>query len=285
MRLRLISGLAIAAAVPAAPAAAAPVVDSVSVGVAKVSPQLGVFLRSPGDYERGCCYDSRQGQWTGPAWQASSGASDRSHIDWRVSSSRTGKSIAALARDGGRSGYPQVSAGKVKVPHIVGNRRVGTLSGFQALDGAPSPEAAAQQTLAIDLGGRVKSLVTFEASDPAVDSDPGLGTFTVNGMPASAWNRQQAQAAMRNVTVVGNLPPRKVSAKARGRRATGKVLDSFGHPVAEIKVSLLRGSKRVAGGTTTTKGTFSLSAPSGGSYRVLATLSGVKARSKPLRLR
>jgi len=285
MRHRLITGLAIAAAVPTAPAAAAPVVDSVQVGVAKVSPQLGVFLRSPGDYERGCCYDSRQGQWTGPTWQASSGASDRSHIDWRVSSSRTGKSIAALARDGGRSGYPQVSAGKVKVPHIVGNRSVGTLSGFQALDGAPAPEAAAQQTLAIDLGGRVKSLVTFEASDPAVDSDPGLGMFTVNGMPASAWNRQHAQAAMRNVTVVGNLPPRKLNVKARGRRATGKVLDSFGHPVAEIKVSLLRGSKRVAAGTTTTKGTFTLGAPSGGSYRVLATLAGVKARSKPLRLR
>ena len=244
-----------------------------------------MFLQSPGDYERGCCYDSRQGQWTGPAWTASSGASDRSHIDWRLNSSRTGKSIAALARDGGRSGYPQVSAGKIKVPHIVANRRVGTLSGYQALDGAPAPEAAAQQTLAIDLGGRVKSLVTFEASDPAVDSDPGLGTFTVNGMAASAWNRRQAQAAMRNITVVGNLPPRRVNAKARGRRAAGKVLDGFGHPVAEITVSLLRGSKRVALGTATTKGTFSLSARKAGTYRVLASLSGVNARSKPLELR
>ena len=284
MHHRLISGLAIAVAIPATPAAAAPVVDSVTVRVPKISPQLGVFLQSPGDYERGCCYDSRQGQWTGPEWQASSGASDRSHIDWQVSSSRSGKSIAALAREGGRSGHPQVSAGKVKVPHIVGDRRVGTLSGYQALDGAPAPEAAAQQTLAIDLGGRVKSLVTFEASDPAVDSDPGLGSFTVNGMRASAWNRRQAQAAMRNVTVVGNLPPRNVNARARGRRATGKVADRFGHPVAEIKVALLRGSTRVASGTTSSRGTFSLSAPRGGSYRVLATLSGVKARSKPLRL-
>jgi hypothetical protein len=284
MRHRLITGLAIAAAVPTAPAAASPVVDSVSVGVSHISPQLGVFLRSPGDYERGCCYDSRQGQWTGPSWQASSGASDRSHIDWQVRSSRTGRSIAALARDGGRSGYPQVSAGTVRVPHIVGNRRVGTLTGHQVLDGAPAPEAAAQQTLAIDLGGRVKSLVTIEASDPAVDSDPGLGTFTVQGMPASAWNRRQAQAAMRNVTVVGNLPPRRVKAKARGRRAAGEVVDRFGHPVAEIKVALLRGSKRAASGTTSSRGTFSLDAPRGGSYRVLATLSGVQVRSKPLRL-
>jgi hypothetical protein len=201
-----------------------------------------------------------------------------------VSSSRTGRSIAALARDGGRSGYPQVSAGKVKVAHIVGSRRVGTLKGYQALDAAPAPEAAAQQALAIDLGGRVKSLVVFEASDPAVDSDPGLGAFTVAGMPASAWNRRQAQAAMRNVTVSGNLPPRKVEAKARGRRAAGKVVDGFGHPVAEIKVALLRGSKRVASGTTSPRGTFSLGAPRGGTYRVQATLSGVKARSKPLRL-
>lgn len=290
MRHRLALALAVAAAVPTAPAAAAPVVDSVQVGVPKTatrafSPQLGVFLKSPGDYERGCCYDSRQGQWTGPAWQSSSGASDRSHIEWRVANSRTGRSIAALARAGGRSGYPQVSAGKVKVPHIVGGRRVGTLPGFQALDAAPAPEAAAQQTLAIDLGQRVKSLVSFEASDPAVDSDPGLGAFTVGGIPASAFNRRQAQAAMRNVTVVGNLPPRKVRAKARGRRASGTVLDGFGHPVAEIKVSLLRGSRRVAGGLTNRRGAFSLTAPKGGAYRVLATLSGAKARSATLRLR
>ena len=290
MRHRLITGLAVAAALPTAPAAAATVVDSVQVGVPKTatrafSPQLGVFLKSPGDYERGCCYDSRQGQWTGPAWRASSGATDRSHIDWRVTTTRTSRSTATLARGGGRSGYPQVSAGKVKVPHLVGGRKVGTLSGYQALDGAPAPEAASQQTLAIDLGQKVKSIVSFEASDPAVDSDPGLGTFTVNGMPASAWNRRQAQAAMRNVTVVGNLPPRKVKAKGRGLQAAGQVVDAFGHPVAEIKVALLRGSKKVATGLTTTRGKFALSAPKGGKYRVLATLSGAKARSATLKLR
>jgi hypothetical protein len=55
MRFRLITGLAVAAALPAAPAMAAPVVDSVQVGVPKtvtrtVAPQLGVFLKSPGDF-------------------------------------------------------------------------------------------------------------------------------------------------------------------------------------------------------------------------------------------
>ena len=290
MRHRLILASVLAVSVPSAPAAAAPVVDSVQVGVPKTatrsfSPQLGVFLKSPGDYERGCCYDSRQGQWAGPAWRSSSGASDRSHIEWQVTNTRTGKSIAALARDGGRSAYPQVAAGAVKVPHIVGGRRVGTLRGFQALDGAPAPEAAAQQTLAIDLGHRVKSLVMFEASDPAVDADPGLGTFTVGGVPASAFNRRQAQSAMRNVTVVGNLPPRRVTARARGRRLTGKVLDGYSHPVAEIKVSLMRGSRRVARTATSGKGAFTLTAPKGGTYRVLATLSGAKARSSSLRLR
>jgi hypothetical protein len=290
MRFRLITGLAVAAALPAAPAAAAPVVDSVQVGVPKTvtrtfSPQLGVFLKSPGDYERGCCYDSRRGQWTGPSWTSTGGATDRSHIDWSVTSIRSKKSIASLAKAGGRSNYPQVSAGKVKVRHLVGGRKVGTLKGYQALDGAPSPEAAAQQTLAIDIGGGFRSIVSFEASDPAVDSDPGLGTFTVNGMPASAWNRRQAQASMRNVTVVGNLQPRRVPAKARGLQASGKVVDAFGHPVAEIPVVLLRGSKKVAKGVTSTRGTFGLSAPRGGKYRVLASLFGAKARSKTLKLR
>lgn len=287
---RLIAGLAIAVAIPVAPAAAAPIVDSVQVGVPKTStrkfsPQLGVFLKSPGDYQRGCCYDSRRGQWTGPSWTASNGATDRSHIDWSVSSIRSSRSLSSLARGGGRSNYPQVSAGKVKVGHLVGGRRVGTLSGFQALDAAPSPEAAAQQTLAIDLGGGFRSIVFFEAADPAVDSDPGLGAVTVNGMSASAFNRRQAQAAMRNVTVVGNLPPRRVNAKGRGRSVSGKVVDSFGHPVAEIQVALRRGSKTVAKGLTTTRGTFSLGAPSAGKYRVLATLSGSKAQSKTLSLR
>jgi hypothetical protein len=290
MRLRLIIGLAVAVAIPVAPAAAAPIVDSVQVGVPKTStrkfsPQLGVFLKSPGDYTRGCCYDSRRGQWTGPNWTASNGATDASHIDWSVSSIRSSRSIASLARAGGRSSYPQVSAGRVKVSHLVGGRKVGTLKGYQALDGAPAPEAAMQQTLAIDIGGGFRSLVFFEASDPAVDSDPGLGSVTVNGMSASAWNRRQAQAAMRNVTVVGNLPPRRVNAKARGRGVTGKVVDRFGHPVAEIQVALRRGSRTVAKALTTTRGTFSLAASKAGKYRVLATLSGSKAQSKTLNLR
>src|SRR5690242_11065722 len=109
MRHRLVISLAAIAIVPPASAAAAPVVDGVQVGIPKTptrgfSAQLGVFLESPGDYERGCCYDSRQGEWVGPSWQSSSGASDRSHIEWQVTNSRTGKSIAALARGGGRSG-------------------------------------------------------------------------------------------------------------------------------------------------------------------------------------
>jgi hypothetical protein len=292
MRIRLIPCLALVAlAVQPAGASAAPIVDQVQVAVPGqaatrgFSGNLGVILVSPDQYERGCCYDSRRGQWQGPEWHASSGFAAPSHIDWSLSSVRTGRSVKTLAAAGGRHGYPAVSQGALKVRHVVDGRTVGTLKAYQVLDAAPSPSAEAEETLVVDLGGRVKSILSIEASDPAVDSDPGLGSFTVNGMAASAWNRRQALATARNAYLEGNLPPRRVRAKAKGGRVTGKVVDRFGHPVADTPVVLLRGAKRVAKGTTSPRGTFSLQGAAGGTYRVLASLAGTKARSGKLRLR
>lgn len=292
MRIRLIPCLALAVAAVLPPvASAAPVVDQVQVAVPGqsatrgFSSNLGVILVSPDQYERGCCYDSRQGQWKGPEWHASSGFAAPSHIDWSVSSVRTGRSTKALAAAGGRHGYPTVSQGALELRHVVDGRTVGKLKAYQVMDAAPSPSAETEETLVVDLGRRVKSIVTIEASDPSVDSDPGLGTFTVNGMAASAWNRRQALATARNAYLEGNLPPRRVKANAKGGRVTGKVLDGFGHPVADVPLALLRGAKKVAKGTSSPRGTFSLKAPAGGTYRVLASLAGAKARSGKLRIR
>jgi hypothetical protein len=288
MRLRLIVGFALATAgLAAGPASAEPVLDRVQVGgVPGVSAtrsfptSLAVTLAVPSGYGRGCCYDFRSGQWTGPAWRASGNPSvgEASTIDWRVDFVR-GKTLQGAAKAAWTQ-FPQASAAKRKVRHVVDGRTVGTLAGYAVVDTQRSPGAEVQAVLAVDLGKKVTALLKFDMSDPPVDQDASFGALTVNGMAASKWNRKQADTAFASAYIEGLLPPARIKARASGRQIKGTVTDQFGGPESTIPVVLKKGGKKVATATTNTRGGFTLTAPKAGSYQVVATLGGSSANAR-----
>ena len=280
-------------AVPASPASAEFVLDRVQVGVPKTPTRafpesLSVVLIAPDLYSRGCCYDFVSGEWVGPRWRLGAAERGPSRIRWSVELSRTSRSTAALARDAGWAGYAEAAAAARKVPHIVEGRTVGTLEAFAAIDTDGAPSARHQGALAIDLGQRVKAVALFHLPDPPFDDFQGA-PLSVDGRRASEWNRRQAELAIEKVYVEGSLPPRKVKAKGARGRVSGRVTDSFGHPVAESALTLQKraGSKwRKAGkGIASSRGTYSLSARGKGQYRVVAKLGATSARSKGVRIK
>jgi hypothetical protein len=282
-------GICLLQATPA-PAATQPdrvVVGGNSAATRGFSPALAVTLQAPTGFARGCCYTSVSGQWHGPRYQASSNGAVQnvSVIEWGVQFVRGSRPARSLAR-GGWDWFPEVRGQAIKVRHVVGGRTVGKLPAFVALDAEPAPGAQQQAAVALDLGRRTRALVYLFAAEPAADQAGSNGTLTVNGTPASAFNRARVEEAVRALKVEGSLPPRKVAARAAGKRIRGKVVDSFGHPVGQTKVTLLTAAGRKVGtATTATSGRFSLSAARSGRYRTVAALGGTKARSKLLRVR
>jgi len=71
-----------------------------------------------------------------------------------------------------------------------------------------------QAAIALDLGRHLRAVIVFDANEPATDDGGPLGPFTVGGLPASSWNREQARAALAGVYVEGNLPPARVRIRA-----------------------------------------------------------------------
>jgi hypothetical protein len=273
----------VAAALLPAQAGAA-VLDRVQVGVPGTSTRafsenLSVALRGPAPYERACCTDFVTGAWEGPRARAGGTDQNRSRIDWSVSFAR-GKSVRSLARGAGWADFPQLSGRRQRVTHRVAGRKVGTLTGYAAVDVQDLPGARTQAALAINLGKRTAAVALFDLGTPAADTS-SAGSVTVDGRPASDWNRAQAGAALKGVYIEGSLPPAKVTARWSGSRALGRVSDAFGHPVAGVKVELQQrvgGSWKTAkSGFASSRGTFSLRARKRPS-RVVATLGGSKAR-------
>jgi hypothetical protein len=292
MRFRSACCAAVAAAlICAAPAAAETVLDRVQVGVpGKQSPtrgfaeNLSIALTAPSAYERGCCADFVSGAWDGPRIEASasSATQNRSRIEWSASFERGRASAKRLARAAGWADYPEIEAKRKRVRHIVAGRKVGTLPAFTAIDAQASPGAKVQAAIAIGFGRRVHGIVLFHLPDPPADQT-SAGTLTVQGEPASTWNRTQARKSLAGVYVEGSLPPARVNARRAGRRVKGTVRDSFGHPVNGATVTLQRrvgGRWRKAGTHTSSgRGAFTLSGARSGAHRVVATLSGTTARA------
>lgn len=286
------SGLAIVLALvvallSAGSAAAEPVLDRVQVGgVTGVSAtrafptSLAMTFAVPSGYARGCCYDFRAGQWTGPVWRASAdpNVGEPSTIDWSVEFVR-GKALKAAAQAGWKQ-FPQASAAKRKVRHVIDGRTVGKLASYAVVDADRTPGATVQAALAVDLGKKVTAVVKFGMSNPPVDQDASFGALTVNGTPASQWNRKQADVAFASAYLEGLLPPSRITTKTAGNRISGKVSDQFGHPESTIPVVLKRGSKKVATVTTDKRGAYALSAPKAGTYQVVATLGGFSVKRR-----
>jgi hypothetical protein len=286
----------LSAALAAVPLALGQVTDRVQVGVAGrnvtrgFSPALFVQVASPPDYAKGCCYDGDSGQWVGPRYQTQTGnLGGDSSIDWGVAFESRFATAEAAARGKLIHGYPDVASGATTVPHLVGGRNVGSIPAFMVLTAEGGNSARHEGALAFPLGRRVYAIARFAVFNPSSVSAAPFGDYTVKGVLASTWNRDQATTALAGIALEGNLPPARVTARAAGRRVRGAVSDSLGGPLAGVRVTLERRSgarwRSAATGSTTATGTYSLAALRPGSYRVSATLAGSTARSGVVRTR
>jgi Carboxypeptidase regulatory-like domain len=283
---RLLTLLALGASIAAVPAAAA-VTDSVKVHdtggnrMEVFTRALALVFQSPPDYARGCCYDTNGGEWVGPPVVGGPG---NSTIDWSYEPRFGEPDNATAARRALIHGAPEVASGATTVPHLIGSRSVGSIAAFYVITrlGALGGNARHEAAVAWPIHPGIHAVARFDLLNPVADP------ASVNGMLASAWNREQAERSLQGVSLVGSLPPRRVTARARGRRVAGRVLDMHGHAVAGAAVRLeqrrgrrWRAISRTRSGAT---GGFSLRARSAGTYRVTATLV-ISARSARVRVR
>jgi hypothetical protein len=288
MRRWFTMGSAAVGALAIAALAAAQVEDKISLRAtggndhAHLSPALMIAVVSPPEYNRGCCYDTNGGEWTGPRYQATGRASlgADSKYDWtvgvaiRISDARAAM-IANLTHD-----WPVVSEGAEEIEHRVGGRAVGTINGRWLLTRSPfggaddaRMEAAVGFPLCEGSTAYMKVGLLLPSGNSAGGSI-GFGEYLINGMRPTDWNTEKAMQAIRGVRLEGNRSATRVTAAARGRRVSGRVADCDAHPLAGLTTQLQRKTGRawrtVSSGRTSAGGTYSLAARSAGTYRVRA---------------
>jgi hypothetical protein len=248
---------------------------------------LLVELASPVEYERQTV-SGGTGRWAGPRWEESGHPENagRASLDWSVTfDQRQGDAEVVSQANVVHTDWTRDQRGGLSVPHVVGNRNVGTILGYyHMLSPAAASDARFEGVLAFPLDANLHAVVRFEALEPAANS------FIVKGTVAGkAWNRGQLLLALSGVRLQGNLPPKIVAARAveRGRFVRGKVVDRFLDAVVGARVSLERSSggswAKVAGGKTDRRGLYTLRAKRRGTYRVTARLAGFAATSREIR--
>jgi hypothetical protein len=248
---------------------------------------LLVELESPGDYNR-VSVAGNSGRWAGPRWEEVGHPENAglASLDWSVSFDEGQGDAEQLSQASVRHrDWVRDQRGGLSVPHVVGNRNVGTILGYYVMvSPASASDARFEGVLAFPLDANLHALLHFEALDPAADS------FIVKGTVAGkAWNRGQLLLALSGVRLQGNLPPKIVAARSveRGRLVRGKVVDRFLDSVIGARASLERragGSwTKVSGGKTDRRGFYTLRAKRRGTYRVSARLAGFTATSREIR--
>jgi hypothetical protein len=286
----LITGLA--ALVASSQIAGAQSVERIQISDAarrehKLPAGLLVELASPVEYERQTV-SGVTGRWAGPRWEESGHPENagRASLDWSVTfDQRQGDAEVVSQANVVHTDWTRDQRGGLSVPHVVGNRNVGTILGYyHMLSPAAASDARFEGVLAFPLDANLHAVVRFEALEPAANS------FIVKGTVAGkAWNRGQLLLALSGVRLQGNLPPKIVAARSveRGRFVRGKVVDRFLDAVVGARVSLERSSggswAKVAGGKTDRRGLYTLRAKRRGTYRVTARLAGFTATSREIR--
>jgi hypothetical protein len=248
---------------------------------------LLVELESPNEYSRqSVAGDS--GRWAGPRWEEAGHPENAgvASLDWSVSFDEGQADAEQLSQASVRHrDWVRDQRGGLSVPHVVGNRNVGTILGYYVMvSPAAASDARFEGVLAFPLDKNLHALLHFEALEPAADS------FIVKGTVAGkAWNRGQLLLALSGVRLQGNLPPKIVAARSveRGRFVRGKVVDRFLDAVVGARASLERrsggGWTRIAGGKTDPRGFYSLRATRRGTYRVTVRMAGFTATSREVR--
>lgn len=253
----------------------------------QLPPGLLVELASPAEYNRQSV-SGESGRWVGPRYEerGNPGNAGLASLNWSVSfDQRQGDAEAVSLANVTHTDWARDQRGGLSVPHVVGNRNLGTILGYYVM---VSPSAASdarfEGVLAFPLDANLHAVVRYEALEPSADS------FLVKGtVVGKSWNRGQLLLALSGVRLNGNLPPKIVAARAveRGRFVRGKVVDRFLDSVLGARVSLERSSGRgwtkVSGGKTNERGFYTLRAKRRGTYRVTGRLAGFTAVSREIR--
>jgi Carboxypeptidase regulatory-like domain len=247
-------------------------------------PGLTIELTSPVDYNRKST-TGNGGSWTGPPYVARDGSSSGiTSIDWTVSFDERQGDADPVAAANVRRAWGRDQRGGLSIPHVVGNRLVGTILGYYYLLTPGGKDARYEAVLAFPLDANLHAVVHMDLLEPPSDA------FVVReSVVASTWNRGQALLALSGVRLQGNLPPKIVSARAfeRGRSIRGKVIDRFLDSVVGAPVALERSTGgawvRVARAKTGPTGGYALRPGRRGTYRVAVNMAGFKAESRPLR--
>ncbi len=265
-----------------APAQTAPDAERIALSGPQFPPEVALTARPPFEYVR-----SGGSTWFGPEYRAADGrVLGRTTMEWAVTfDAQTGTSAGAAAAALTRR-WAEDQRGQIAVPHVVGARTVGTITGAFLVTANPARNSAGfEAAMAFPVIAKPQTFAVFRFLLLRPDRDDQLVQGSVRG---SSWNRGQAFQAMGNVRLDGNLAPARVTIKrTRKRRAvSGVVRDSFGHPVVGAAVPLERwigGSWRpVRAARTSSRGSYTLVAPRLGTYRAVAALSGVAVRSGPV---
>jgi len=287
--------LVVLVGVLATAAVAAPAQVTERVRVASAGGQLtkgfpaGVFvwIVSPPAYARASLAGDG-GRWVGPRYAATGDGTvgGDTSISWSLRFAQAKDAVAA-ANSSLAKGWPVDLRGGISVPHVIGGRTVGTILGHYVLTAPPGDRPAAYElAVAFAVGPGVFALLRYELPDPVSDDAGAAGSYVVNGLPASVWNRGQALWAMTSLELHGTLPPTRVSARVApdGRVVRGTVGDAFRHPVVRARVALQRltGSawRTVASTRTDKHGVYALRGiATRGRYRTVATLGSAAVRS------
>jgi hypothetical protein len=289
VRRRVTIILAAGAALAAAGLAFAQEEDRISLkgtggnDLAHYSPTLAAVAVSPVEYRKGCCYDSNGGEWIGPRYEATGRPSlgADSTIDWSVGVAvRAGGDTRAALIANLTHDWPVVSEGQQQVEHRVAGRAVGTIGGYWLLTRSTfygADDASMEAAVGFPLCDGNTGYVKFSLLKPSGNSAGGAmgyGEYRINGMRPTDWNAQKGMESIRGVRLEGNRPGSRVTAAARGRRVSGRVLDCDSHPLSGLAVQLQRRRGRswrtVSSARTNAVGTYSLAARSPGTYRVRA---------------
>lgn len=218
-------------------------------------------------------FDGTSRTWKGPEFR-SSAHRDRATLIWEVTFAASGSASRMASNALGSAAYPVAERPRVKIPHVVGKRSVGSLPAVALLTQAPGENNTQYESVvAFPLCRGVFAAAKFSLPDPGAvygvsPSDPVLVAGTV---PARQWNHDRALAALRQVVLQGHLPTGRVTARANGRSVTGVARDCMGHPMAGVQINLVRGSGTVARAKAAANGSYKLAAPGAGTYRVAVT--------------
>jgi hypothetical protein len=284
--LRLIAAATLVVAIGSA-AALAQDVDRVVVGGSNTtrafSRALFVTVTTLPDFRR-TGFDGNSGGWEGPVCDFSPNPrlSGPISLTWSVGFDDDVRSAEQAAREQLTFEWTTIESEPIAIPHLVGGREVGTIPGFFLLTDSRGQTGYHESALGFPLGRGVYAAAEFWSRGNALEC-------TVRGGAVASWHRDTARAALRQVRLEGNLPPSRVTARARARSVSGSVADGFGHPSAGVAVRLEHRTgtrwRSVRSGRTTAGGAYSLRARRAGLHRVVASLAGASARSAAVRVR